>query len=99
MKAELHRCLGLLILGIAIFAADGITMASDAGWYHDYREAVAVAKREGKPVLADFSTSWCGNCRELESKTFPHPAVASRLESFVKVHVDAEENPRLAQEF
>lgn len=76
-----------------VFAAAG------AGWYDNFDEAVAAAKREGKPILADFSATWCGACKQLERTTFPDPNVAARMDNFIKVHVDADENQDLANSF
>lgn len=71
----------------------------EGGWYESLDEARRIARREGKPILADFSTSWCHNCRDLEKNTFHHPAVVERLDSFVKVYVDGDRHPDICQQF
>jgi thiol-disulfide isomerase/thioredoxin len=73
--------------------------ASGEGWYTSLREAEEVALREGKPILADFSTSWCGSCRNLERNTFPNPTVQARMGNFVKVRVDGDEHPDLVRSY
>lgn len=82
-----------------ICAADALGSGLGAGWYNDYRQAVAAAKREGKPLLADFSTEWCPSCRNLEKYTLAHPAITSRLEKFVKVHVDGDAHRDMVSQF
>lgn len=47
--------------------------------YFDYFEALAAGKREGKPVMIDFTGINCANCRKMESKVLSNPAVAARL--------------------
>ncbi len=86
-----------LVAGILLLPCSA--PAAGAGWYTSYEEAVAVAQREGKPIFADFSTSWCGMCRQLEQQTFPDPAVSSRLDNFVKLHIDAEQRADIAQRY
>ncbi|MBX7244182.1 MAG: thioredoxin fold domain-containing protein [Candidatus Sumerlaeaceae bacterium] len=67
-------------------------------WHTDFRAAAAQAKREGKPLLVDFSTGWCPNCRKLEG-TMEDPAVTSRLDNFVKVYVDGDQHADMVQNF
>lgn len=72
-------------------------------WLTDEADALRRAKQEGKPVIIDFRADWCAACKELEKKTFPHPAVAPLLSSFIKVKIDAteetEENAALRQKY
>lgn len=66
-----------------------------------FEQALAHAKEEGKPLLVDFSTAWCGWCRRLENETFRDPGVAKLLEGFVNLRIDAEkgDGPQLARRF
>lgn len=43
-----------------------------------------------KPVLAVFSTSWCGPCRMLEKKVFADARVDSLMRLYNVLHIDAE---------
>jgi thiol:disulfide interchange protein DsbD len=47
--------------------------------YFDFREALAAAKRTGKPVFIDFTGHGCVNCREMEARVWSQPEVLSRL--------------------
>ncbi len=47
---------------------------------HDYDEAMAMAKRTGKPVMIDFSGFGCVNCRKMEASVWTDPQVKSILE-------------------
>ena len=95
MKAVL-RGLAPVALFFSVLAPPAL--AAD-GWLETYGAAVAEAKRTGKPILADFSTSWCGSCRDLEKYTFRDPAIVQRLDGFVKLHVDGDRYPDMVNSY
>lgn len=46
-------------MSFALFAASSLAVAQDqVAWIHNYDEALAVAKREGKPIFLDFWATW-----------------------------------------
>ncbi|MFO7824632.1 MAG: thioredoxin family protein, partial [Cyclobacterium sp.] len=54
--------------------------------YFDYDQALAAAKRQGKPLFIDFTGHGCVNCREMEARVWSDPRVLRRLkEDFVMV--------------
>lgn len=54
--------------------------------YFDYEQALEAAKREGKPLLIDFTGHGCVNCRKMEENVWVDPQVLKRLkEDFVMV--------------
>lgn len=54
--------------------------------YYDYEEALAVSKKENKPLMLDFTGINCVNCRKMEGQVWSDPAVMKRLkEDFIVV--------------
>ena len=57
----------------------------DEGWGTDLKEALAAAKRSGKPVFVDFTGVNCSNCKLNERDVFPNAAVQEEFHKFEKV--------------
>jgi len=60
------------------------------GWHADLAEGLAIAQREGKPVLIDMWATWCKNCLIMDKTTLVDPSVKSALDGFVKIKFQAE---------
>ncbi len=62
-----------------------------------WQEAQAKAKQEKRPLLVDFTATWCGACKQLDRETFSKPDVALEAGRFVAVKVDAtdDEDPKV----
>ena len=66
--------------------------------YFDYEQALAAAKREGKPLLIDFTGHGCVNCRKMEENVWVEPQVLKRLkEDFVMVALYIDERLELPE--
>jgi thiol:disulfide interchange protein len=66
--------------------------------YFDYEEALAAAKREGKPLLIDFTGHGCVNCRKMEENVWSNPQVLARLKNdFVMVALYIDERLELPE--
>lgn len=78
----------LCLAPFALFAQDH----SDAlvNWT-DLGTAQKAAKKDGKPLMIDVHTSWCGPCRMLDANTFHDPQTAAYINAhFHPVKFDAE---------
>ncbi len=65
---------------------------------NDYEGALAKAKAEQKLVLVDTYAQWCAQCKELDEKTWPDPAVQAWIRQHaVAVRIDTDKvRPDLA---
>jgi thiol:disulfide interchange protein len=66
--------------------------------YFDYKQALAAAKKQGKPLFIDFTGHGCVNCREMEARVWSDPEVLRRLnEDFVMVALYIDERYQLPE--
>ena len=69
----------------------GVEEQLRAGWNPSLAEGLAIAKREGKPVLIDMWATWCKNCLTMDKTTLMDESVRSALSSYVKVKFQVEQ--------
>ncbi|MDP4265037.1 MAG: thioredoxin family protein [Bacteroidota bacterium] len=63
---------------------------------NNYQQALAIAKKENKPVLIDFTGWACVNCRRMEEKVWPNSLVDSLMRTqFVVVSLYVDERRKL----
>ena len=67
-------------------------------WYPWGEEALAEAKRTGKPILLSVGYSACHWCHVMAHESFENPAIAKVMnELYVNIKVDREERPDIDQ--
>lgn len=67
-----------------------------------FKEALAEAKKQNKPIFMDSYTTWCHWCKVLDKTTFKDTAVINYLNAnFInlKMNMEKGEGPALAREF
>lgn len=67
-----------------------------------WKDALAKAKTQKKPIFIDFFTTWCGPCKLLDQKVYAKPKVIQKMNAnFINVNIDAEKgkDPDLARRF
>lgn len=56
-----------------------------------WKEVLAEAKRQNKPVFVDIYTTWCGPCKLMAKQAFPDAKVGEKFNaSFINYQIDAE---------
>ena len=63
----------------------------EANFINDYNKALALAKKENKPLLIDFTGWACVNCRKMEENVWPRAGVKQLIKNdyiLVSLYVD-----------
>lgn len=71
--------------------ADFLHLPHGLQGYFDYKEALACARQQNKPLFIDFTGHGCTNCREMEAVVWSDPQVLNRLQNdfvVVALYVD-----------
>jgi thiol:disulfide interchange protein len=66
--------------------------------YFDYKQGLACAKEQGKPVLIDFKGHACANCKLMEARVWSDPEVLRRLrDNFVIIELYVDDRTQLPE--
>lgn len=71
--------------------ADFLHLPNGLNGYFDYKQAMACARKQNKPLFIDFTGHGCTNCREMEAVVWSDPQVLERLKNdyvIVALYVD-----------
>ncbi|MFD1141381.1 thioredoxin fold domain-containing protein [Larkinella insperata] len=95
-----------LVLAIVFSLAFSVTYADETTgvkfFTGSWKEVLAEAQRQNKPVFVDIYTTWCGPCKKMSKEAFPDAKVGDKFNAhFVSYKIDAEkgEGIELARKF
>ena len=60
-------------------------------WQRDLRRAFATARADGKLVVVDVYTDWCGWCKKMDTAIYSHPAIITLSRNYVFLKLNAED--------
>ncbi len=93
-----NKAIGFVLLFVAlsfIFPAAAYAI----NWRSNFDDSLQTAKKEGKPLMVDFYTDWCGWCKKLDSDTYSDRTVRKLAEGFICVKVDADKERELVSKY
>jgi len=97
-----------MLLLYIMFATTGLTLKETAGKDESidfikgtFDDALAIAKKQDKPVFVYVHATWCGQCRKLKKSFKDDAAAAYYNKNFVCVAIDGEtpEGERLRSKY
>jgi protein disulfide-isomerase len=88
------------LAALAVLASAALPALAAPKWFTDLDEAKAVAVKENKPLLVDFTGSdWCGFCIKLHAEVFDKPEFEVFAKNYVLVELDfPNKKPQPAEE-
>ncbi len=97
----MKKLLTLLIAALMLPAIASEFPAGSPKFSTSYADALATAKKEGKPVILVFSAAWCPPCQSMKKNVYPSAEVKPLHDKFVWAYldVDDEANAKAAQKY
>jgi thiol:disulfide interchange protein DsbD len=96
LGTKVRKSVGVAAIIFGLFGGIGWLMApksAEAGghkhtWHQGEAAGMAAAQTEHRPMVIDFSATWCNPCKEIELQVFENPEVSAELDRFVLTNVD-----------
>lgn len=103
---KIASILGIVLISLGLISAAPIIDDEPTSGIEFFEgtwdEALALSKKEGKPIFLDAYASWCGPCKILKSRVFTNEEVGAYYNShFINVEMDMEkgEGKNLARKY
>jgi len=88
MMKKIITLLAVALMIPALFAGDFPEGSPKFGTNYD--EALAIAKKEDKPVILVFSAPWCPPCQGMKKNVYPSTEVKPLHDKFVWAYLDVD---------
>lgn len=72
---------------------------SIVSWLEDYDQGLALAKKEGKPVVLVLYADWCKFCHKLFGETVPDSRLDDLRSDFVWLRINSDKKPEYGDRF
>ncbi|HEX8735117.1 MAG TPA: thioredoxin family protein [Pyrinomonadaceae bacterium] len=68
-------------------------------WEKDFKKALAAARESGRPMLLDFTASWCKPCQAMDKEFWVREDVVQAAKPFIAVKVDFDADKGLVERY
>ena len=99
MRRKILLALAIAACSIPVTSSLAQKRSSGITWNRNYSAALKQAQQAGKPILMDFTATWCPPCREMEKDVWPDERVVAGSERFVCVSIDVDMNEGIAMKY
>jgi len=72
---------------------------SEISWIENMDQALVSAEDLGKPLMIDFTATWCPPCKKMEDSTFSNLDVIKKSLNFVTVRIDVDKQGDVANKY
>ncbi len=88
-----------IVFPILIFIFTSSANAQQIVWLNNYQEAAKIARNESKPMILDFTASWCKPCGKMDAVFWTRADLIEISKEFVCVKIDYDRNELLVNKY